>query len=217
MKHAAAPVTTAALLALMLSGCSSEKKGGVEGELVLTQGRSVYGEIGTGATRPGTAGGGTRSTNQSAIQSGSYGLRPGWARRNEPVPGGVAAPPTKGPGFATSPEVVVAQVPEAEKAALAGYVSEAGVAPAAFVPIPPGATGSAVRDHSYPAHESSPAPGGYWRPNSVPSMEVGATLPPYHANPAVETDPAPVSPNAHVPGEHRGASGQEGSRDPITH
>lgn len=121
---------------------------------------TFYGQIGTGATAPGTAGGGTATTNRAHIGASSYGILPDWARVE--VATSATAPLLTAPGFATAP----------------GHQMSA-----AFQPVPAGALGTFVRDHSLPAHPAAPAPGGYYRANSVPSTQIGAGLSPYHASP----------------------------------
>lgn len=137
-------------------------------------GESQFGLIGTGATKRGTAGGGTRTTNHNTIGSGSYGLRPAFAQTTSHESAG----PLTGPGFATAPALAVSA---AGQAATAPQIPGASLMPAAFQPVPPGALGSAVRDHSFPASPNAPAPGGHFRPNSAPSTQIGVHLPSYPA------------------------------------
>ncbi len=127
-----------------------------------------FGQRGTGATSAGTAGGGTLTTNKSFIGSGSYGSLPEYAQAVTPS----SVSPLSGPGFATAP----------------------AVEQSAFLPVAPGAAGTAVRDHSFAAHVNSPGPGGKYRPNSIPSREVTSYLPTYHASPEARSVPTDVPP-----------------------
>lgn len=189
---------------LVLAGCAGDAK---EETLVVSNTKSKFGQIGTGATARGTAGGGTRSTYTNSIASGSYG-------HHSPFAQGVATEgqgaPVRGAGFATAS---VATEPQPQGDLQGPYAGQAAVAPSAFVKSAAGKESrTLVRDHSSGTHANAPAPGGFYRENSLPAQEVGVSLPSYYANPATQTNPPAASPNALEPDGHHGAAGQESGK-----
>lgn len=168
--------------------------------------RNTYGEVGTGASLPGSLGGSTATVPEGLMNSGSYGLpAPGsgidvlhqdemkrlrYMYKRKKAIQKEAKANLKGTRSSDSgtteskipaldwPNIVIE--PGELTTPLA---SESGVRPAGTP------RRSVVRDHAVAAHPNTPGQGGVRRDRSIPSTSFGPRLPAFPANPGQELEP----------------------------